>query len=230
MAEKKLDQKEMMAAGLHLGHRTSKLHPRMESFVVGIRNTVHVIDLEKTAENLKKALKEIEEIVKNKGVILFVSTKPPLRELVKEIALACGMPYVVERWLGGTFTNFPVISQRAKYYNELKEMREKGQWDKYTKKERVKMNRDFVRLAVKFEGIALLEKVPEAIFVCDIVKDDLPVKEAAMQGVKTIAIIDTNADPNLIDYAIPANDDALTSVRYILEKVKEAVLKSKTAS
>lgn len=222
----KINQKEMMQAGVHLGHRTSKLHPKMESFVVGIRNTVHVIDLEKTEECLKKALEFISEIVKNRGVLLFVSTKIPLKHLVKEVALECKMPFVVERWLGGTFTNFSVIAKRADYYKQLKKDKEEGGLDKYTKKEKIKITRDFGKLKAKFEGIARLEKLPEAVFICDIVKDDLALKEAKMKGVKTIALVDTNADISLVDYPIPSNDDAISAVKYILELVKETILKN----
>lgn len=228
MAKIKLDQKEMMSAGLHLGHRTSKLHPHMEDFVVGIRSTAHVIDLSKTESYLAKALEEIEKLAKEKAVVLFVSTKAPLRGLVRQIAQELNMPYVVERWLGGTFTNFTALNQRAKYYQKLKKEKAEGALDKYTKKERIQLNRDFQKMANKFEGVVNLEKLPEAIFLCDIVKDHLPLKEARAQQIKSFAIIDSNGDPLLVDYPIPGNDDAISAVKYILEKVKEAILKAKT--
>ena len=215
---------EMTQAGVHLGHRTSKLHPQMESFVVGIRNTVHVIDLEKTAIYLEKALSVIKELAKEKKNILFVGTKTPLKNLVKEIAEASNIPYVTERWLGGTFTNFKVVRQRAEYFNTLKSEQEQGQLDKYTKKERIKINKELGDLESKFGGIKDMANLPDAIFICDIIKDKLALKEATAAGIKTIAIVDTNANPALVDYPIPATDDAISAVRYILEQIKDVIV------
>ncbi len=137
------------------------------------------------------------------------------------------MPYVTERWLGGTFTNFAVIQKRAKQYQELKDKKESGELAKYTKKERILIEKQLQDMQNKFAGIVSLQKLPEAVFICDIVKDDLALKEARMKNVKSIAIVDTNADPFLVDYPIPGNDDALPAVGYILEKVKETILKHK---
>ncbi len=222
-----IDIPEMEQAGVNLGHRTSKLHPQMAKFVSGIKNTVNVIDLEKTVQQLETALPFIAEVIGNGGIVLFVSTKIPLRNLVKTIAQDCNMPFVVERWLGGTFTNFGVITKRVQYFKTLKKDKEEGRLDKYTKKERIKIEKEFNELKKKFEGIENMDKLPEAVFLCDIVKDDLCLKEAKMKGVKTIAIVDTNANPLLPDYPICANDDAISAVRYILDRVKETVLKAR---
>lgn len=219
---------EMMEAGMHIGHRTSRLHPRMADFVLGIRNTVHVIDLEKTARYLESALKFISEFTKEGKTLLFCGTKPPLRNLVKEAAQECGLPYVVERWLGGTFTNFEVINRRARYFQDLQKQKDEGKLEKYTKKERIKIEKELEDLRIKFEGIKNMEELPEAVFICDTVRDKLCLKEARMKGIKVVAIVDTNADPLLVDYLIPANDDAISSVRYILDKVKEAILEART--
>lgn len=223
----KIKPEEMMAQGVHLGHRTSKLHPKMESFILGIRNTVHVIDLEKTAQCLEEALSFIEELIKKGGRLLLVGTKPPLKKLVKEVAEDCGLPYVVERWLGGTFTNFGVIKKRIDYFKEMEEKEKKGEFDKYTKKEKIKIEKELQDLKRKFEGLKNLEEIPQAIFICDLNQDKLAQKEAKKKGVKVVAICDTNTDPSLADYPIPANDDALSSVKYILGKVKEVIVKSK---
>ncbi|MCK4454018.1 30S ribosomal protein S2 [Candidatus Parcubacteria bacterium] len=223
----KIDVDEMLAVGVHFGHRTSRLHPKMEPYLAGVKNTVHIIDLEKTAEKLKEALKFIQEIISENKVLLLVGTKIQIKDLVKEIAQECELPYVNERWLGGTLTNFEVISKRVGYLKEIEEKKASGAWEKYTKKERIKMNREFQNLKTKFEGLKTLSRVPDTMFVLDIRKDDLAVKEAKMKGIKVIAICDTNTDPSLIDYPIPANDDAISSVKYILEKVKEAILKTK---
>lgn len=227
MSKYNLDTKEMEQAGAHLGHRTSKLYPKMSDYVKGIKSTIHIIDLEKTQDGLEKALDFLAEVAKNKGVILFASTKIPLKKIVKETAQACGMPFAVERWLGGTFTNFPVIRKRALYFKDIQAKKASGDFEKYTKKERIKLEKDFQGMKNKFEGIQDLEKLPEAIFICDIVKDDLPLKEARMKGVKSVALVDSNANPLLVDYPIPANDDALTAVKYMLEKVKETILEAK---
>ncbi len=215
------DTDEMMATGMHMGHRTSKLHPRMKDFVMGVRNTVHVLDLEQTAQHLKIALEYIEGLKKANGNLLICGTKIPLSNLVKEMADECNAPYVVNRWLGGTFTNFPVIIKRINYYKDLLKQKNEGLWEKYTKKEQVDKEKELNDLRNKFEGLVRMEKLPDAVFICDLTKDKLCLKEAKAKGIKTIAIVDTNADPLLVDYPIPANDDAINSVKFILDKVKE---------
>jgi small subunit ribosomal protein S2 len=222
-----IDNNEMMEAGVHLGHRVSKLHPKMKDYIFGVRNTTHIIDLEKTIVEFKKALNFIKELVEKQETILLVGTKTPLRKLTKEIATDCNIPYVNERWLGGTFTNFKIILKRIKHFKELEIKKKEGELEKYTKKERNEFDKELAKLKLKFGGIKNLEKIPEAVFVCDIKKDILVVKEAIAKDIKVIAITDTNVDPSLIDYPIPANDDAITSVRYILEKVKQVILSSK---
>lgn len=222
-----IDTNKMMKAGAHLGHRISKLHPKMKDYIFGVRNTIHIIDLEKTVVQFEKALEFIKELAKKGEILLLIGTKIPLRGLVKEIADDCDIPYVTERWLGGTFTNFKVILERIKYFRELERKKKEGELEKYTKKERVEFDKELKNLEIKFGGIKSLEKIPEAIFVCDVKNNILAVKEAREKGVKIIAIVDTNIDPNLIDYPICANDDAIPSVRYILEKVKEVIKKSK---
>lgn len=221
------DTDEMMQTGMHMGHRTSKLHPRMKDFIVGVRNTVHVIDLDQTAQHLKVALDYIDGLIKNNGLLLICGTKIPLANLVKETADECKLPYVANRWLGGTFTNFPVISKRVNTYKDMLMQKNEGQWEKYTKKEQVEKEKELSDLRNKFEGLVRMEKLPEAVFICDLIKDKLCLKEAKLKGIKTIAIVDTNADPLLVDYPIPANDDAINSVKFILDKVKEIVLQYK---
>ena len=223
----KIDINEMVEAGVVLGHRKSRLYPKMEPYLAGVKNTIHIIDVEKTAEKLKEALKFIQEIISENKTLLLVGTKIQAKNLLKEVAEECDLPYISERWLGGTLTNFKIISERVNYFKDLEKKKDEGEWEKYTKKERIKMNKNFQNLKVKFEGLKRLEKLPEAIFVLDINKDDLAIKEARIKGIKTIAICDTNTDPTLVDYPIPANDDAVSSVKYILDKLKEAILKTK---
>ena len=223
----KIDLKEMLKAGLHFGHQTSKLHPKMEPFVCGVRNTVHIIDLEKTAEKFEEALKFIKQLIREEKIILLVGTKIQHKELVKKTAEECGLPFVINRWLGGTLTNFEVMKKRIAYLKEIEERKKTGGLEKYSKKEKMKIEKEFRNLEMKFGGIKNLESLPDAVFICDIRKDKTAVKEARMKEIPVIAIVDTNVDPTLVDYPIPANDDAVSSVRYILEKVKEAVLEAK---
>jgi small subunit ribosomal protein S2 len=218
---------EMAKAGLHFGHKTSKVHPKMFPFIFGVRNNIHIIDLEKTKEKLDEVLKFIQELVSQNKTILFVGTKPQIKDLVKEIATELGYPYITERWLGGTFTNFEVIRKRVEKLKELEKKKAEGFFERYTKKEKTKIEKMIQKLERKFGGIKNMEVLPDAVFICDMIKDKLAVKEAREMGVKIIAISDTNSDPTLVDYFIPANDDAISSVKYILEKVKEAILKAK---
>jgi len=221
--EIKLDTEEMAQAGVHFGHRTSRVHPKMQPYLYGVRNTVHIIDLEKTKEKFEEALKFIQELISENKILLLVGTKIQVKDLVKDIAKDCGLPYVNERWLGGTFTNFEIIKKRIEYFKDLEKKKATGELEKYTKKEKAKIDQELRDLEIKFGGIKDLEKLPDAIFVIDMKKDDLAVKEARMKGIKVIGISDTNVDPTLADYPIPANDDAISSVKYILEKVKEVI-------
>mgnify|MGYP001562129171 CR=1 FL=1 len=226
-ADFKLDTEEMAKVGLHFGHRTSAVHPKMKPYLYGVRNTVHVIDLEKTKEKLQEALKFIQELISENKVLLIVGTKVQVKEMAKDLAKEFGLPYITERWLGGTFTNFEVLKKRVDYYKDLEKKKAEGELEKYTKKERAKIDQEIRDLEKKFGGIKNLEKLPDAVFVLDMKKDFLAVKEAREKGVKVIAISDTNIDPTLADYPIPANDDAISSVKYILDKVKEAIKSAK---
>lgn len=221
-----INLEEMEKAGLAFGHSISKCHPKMKPYLQGVKNTVHLINLEKTAEGFKKALEFIKEIISQSKVLLLVGTKIQAKNLVKNIAEECNLPYVNERWLGGTLTNFEVMKRRIAYLRELEKNKQGGEFEKYSKKERIRINKEMMLLEKKFTGIKKMENLPEAIFVLDIKKDDLAIKEARMKKIKTIAIVDTNTDPSIIDYPIPANDDAISSLKYILEKVKETILKA----
>lgn len=222
-----VDLEEMTKAGLQFGHRTSRIHPKMKPYLYGARNTVHIIDLEKTVEKFKEALGFIKKLISENSNLLFIGTKIQVKDLVKDIAEECELPYVNDRWLGGTFTNFSTIKKRIEYFKELEKKKETGELGKYTKKERGDIDKELKKLEIKFGGIKSLEKIPEAIFVLDMKKDALAVKEARMTGMSVIGIADTNVDPTLADYPIPANDDAISSVKYILDKTKEVILKAK---
>lgn len=218
---------EMTKAGLHFGHRTSRVHPKIKPYISTVRNTVHIIDLEKTAQKFEQALKFIQKLISEGKNILFIGTKIQSKDLVKEIAQECDLPYINQRWLGGTFTNFRTIKKRIDYFKDLEEKMKKGEFDKHTKLERLKIDRELKDLEIKFGGIKEITSLPDAIFVLDMKKDALAVKEARTKGVKVIGIADTNVDPTIADYPIPANDDAISSLKYILEKVKDVIIKSK---
>jgi len=219
--------KEMSKNGLHLGHKVSKLHPSMKDYIVGIKNNVHIIDLKKTEACLKEALNFVSGLLKEDGNIILVGTKTPLRQVVRETAEESKIPYVTDRWIGGTFTNFREISKRIDYYNKLLEDRKEGKLEELSKKEKSRKEKEFKEMESKFEGIKDLKKVPEAVFICDLVKDDTALREAKQRGIKVVAVVDTNADYQAVDYPIPANDDAITSVKYILDKLKKTIIKSR---
>lgn len=223
-----LDLDEMAQAGLQFGHKTSRCHPKMKPYLYGTRNSIHIINLDETKEKFVQALKFIQELISQNKTLLLVGTKIQIKGLVKEIAVECGLPYVSERWLGGTLTNFETILKRIEYFNDLARKKESGELQKYTKKEQAKFNKNLYNLERKFGGIKKMSQVPDVVLVLDIRKNDLAVKEAKMKKIKVIGVIDTNCDPTLVDYPIPANDDSASSIKYILEKVKEVILKAKS--
>ena len=222
-----ISPEEMAKAGLHFGHRASRVHPKMKPYIFGVRNTVHIINLEKTAEKFREALGFIKNLISENKTLLFVGTKVQIKDLTRDVSKECDLPYIVERWLGGTLTNFKTIEKRLEYFKELERKKEKGELKKYTKKEQAKIDHEIKNLEIKFGGIKNMEKLPEAVFILDMKKDNLAIKEARKKGVAIIGIADTNVDLTLADYPIPANDDAISSVKYILEKVKEVILKTK---
>lgn len=208
---------EMLKKGVHFGHRVSRWNPKMEPYIFTARDNVHIIDLEKTYQKLKEALEFIQELKKEKKTILFVGTKVSAKEIVQEKAKEVKMPYVVERWLGGTLTNFQVIAKRLEYFRNLEEKKKSGEWEKkYTKKERHEFNIELEKLEKQFGGIKKMTKLPDALLVVDTHKEKLAVKEAGMKKIPVIGLCDTNADPSVIAYPIPANDDAISSLRLIL--------------
>lgn len=217
----------MTESGLQFGHKTSRLNPKMKSFLAGSRNGVSFFDLEKTKAKFEETLKFIQDTVSQGKIILFVGTKIQSKNLVKELAKECGMPYITERWLGGTLTNIATILKRIEYFKELEKKKTQGELEKYTKKERASFNKELRELEVKFSGIKDMVKLPDVVFVTDAIKDDLAIKEAKITGVSLIGIADTNCNPDVFDYLIPANDDTVSSVKYVLEKVKEVILKHK---
>ncbi len=219
----------MLKAGVHFGHRKSRWNPKMKPFIFGQKSEIHIIDLTKTLSYLKKALEFCSHLVSNGGKILFVGTMPQLKSLVAKAAQETQMPYVANRWLGGTLTNFDYIRKRVKYLIEQEKKLEAGEFERYTKFERGKIKKEIERMNEKMGGIKSMEKLPQAIFVCSAKHDYLAIKEARKKKISVIAITDTNADPDIIDYPIPGNDDAISSVSYILDIISDQIIKTKKA-
>lgn len=215
---------EMIQAGLGFGHQVSKLHPKMKPYVSKIKDGIELINLEITVQKLEEALNFVKEAKKEEKTFLFVSTNPSLRNIVKEAAEKTDSFYVVERWIGGLLTNFSEIKKRLKYFNELEaKVAQPDFAEKYVKKERLQISKNLERLKLKFGGVKKMEKIPDVIFIVDLEKDKLALKEAIDIKKTIIAITDTNVDPTKVNYMIPANDDALSSVKYILDKVTNSM-------
>lgn len=214
---------DMLKAGVHFGHKTAKRHPKMEPYIFAARDGVHIIDLQKTEEKLNAALSFVEELSKQGKMIMFVGTKKQVKKLVREAAEQARVPYVCERWLGGTFTNYQTISKRVSKLKQLEEEQAKDGFAKYTKKEKLLKEREIKKLKNLMEGIKNMGRIPEAIFIVDIKNEKNALAEAKKKGVKVIAITDTNVNPELVDYPIPANDDAIGSVQLILKALADTI-------
>ncbi len=214
---------EMLKHGVHFGHQTSRWHPKMEPFIFTTRNGVHIINLEKTVQYLERALDFLQKQAASGADILLVATKKQAREMVKKAAEELNLPYVVDKWVGGTFTNFKTIAQLIKKLDKLEAQKEKGEWSRYTKKEQLRLAREYEKLLAKVGGIRTLKKIPDVMFVIDIKEEKTAVAEARKVGVPIVALVDTNANPDLVDYPIPANDDAVRSLELMVGLIKEAI-------
>ncbi len=224
--DKKLAQ-EMFENAVHVGHRTQKWNPRMKKYLYGEKDGVHIINLEKTAEGLEKALAFLEKLASEGKNVLFVSTKPQSLKLIEESARACGMPYVVSRWIPGLLTNFSTLKNRIKYFVNLKAEMASGEFEKYTKKEAAKLKKIIDTLELSLGGVQNLRGIPDAVFVIDTVRDQIAVKEAKVVGIPIVAITDSNSDPSVISYPIPGNDDALKSLTYLVSRVVSSLNKAR---
>lgn len=219
---------DMLKAGMHFGHSAGRWHPKMKPFIFGERGGVHIINLEKTQEMLDRALDQVKTIISRGGIILFVGTKTQAKSIVKKYAEACGMPYVIERWLGGTLTNFGQIKQSIKRFKMLKDQRDKGELRKYTKKEQLMIQWEIEDMEKRLGGIENMTKIPEAMFVVDIRTEKTAVREAQVTGTQIIAVCDTNVNPQGIDYIIPSNDDAVKTIEMLCKTVSDAVKEGKS--
>lgn len=214
---------EMLKAGVHFGHKKSLWNPKMAPFIFTTRNSIHIFDLEKTKSKLLEALNFAKVTAAAGGTILFVGTKRQAKEEVRKAAESCNMPYVVTRWLGGTFTNFRTIQRTIKKMDRYEKMIADGEIKKYTKKEQLMIARELEKMKTFFSGIKDMKKLPDAIFVLDTKYDHIPVEEAVQSKVKVIGVADTNSDPSKIDYLIPANDDAVKVISFLTQIMAEAI-------
>ena len=220
-----VSMKQLLEAGVHFGHQTRRWNPKMAKFIFTERNGIYIIDLSKTVKKVEEAYNFLREVASQGEVILFVGTKKQAQEAIKEQAERSGMYYVNSRWLGGMLTNFSTIKKRIERMKELEKMDAEGILDSdYTKKEAAEFRKELSKLSKNLSGIRDMERVPDAIYVVDVKMEELPVKEAHLLGIPVFAMIDTNVDPDLITYPIPANDDAIRSVKLITSVIANAIV------
>ena len=214
----------LLEAGAHYGHQSKKWNPKMESYILRKRGDIHIIDLKKTLFAMDAAFSFVQETVAKGGNVLFVGTKKQAQDAIVEQASKCGMPYVNARWLGGMLTNFDTIRKSVSEMEKLEAQEEDGTIASLTKKEQILLRKELSKLQINLNGIRNMKKVPDAVFVVDTTKEEIAVKEAIKLGIPIVGTIDTNSDPDMVDYGIPINDDAIRSVELVVEFIAEAVL------
>ena len=222
-----ISMKQLLEAGVHFGHQTRRWNPKMAEFIFAERNGIYIIDLQKTVKLVDKAYEAVSNIIQDGGEILFVGTKKQAQDSIKEEAERCGMYYVNERWLGGMLTNFNTIQARIRRLKDLEKMSEDGTFDKLTKKEVAKLLHEKHKLEKNLGGIKEMKRVPDVMFIVDPRKERIAVLEAHSLGIPLVGIVDTNCDPDEIDYIIPGNDDAIRAVKLIAGKIADAVIEAR---
>ncbi len=223
MAEAVVTMKQLLEAGVHFGHQTRRWNPKMKRFIHGEQNGIYIIDLRQTLDRLENAYTYVRDLVADGGNILFVGTKRQAQDSVQGYAEKCGMPYINQRWLGGMLTNFETISKRVAKMKDYQRMRDSGEFDLMPKKEALLLGRELTKLERNLGGIRNLEKLPDAVFILDTKKEDIAVTEANKLGLPIVAVVDTNCDPDVIQYVIPGNDDAIRSGALMARVICEAV-------
>ena len=213
---------DLLQAGVHFGHKTSRWHPKMKEFIYTGRSGVHVLDLQKTQERLSVALETVQSMAAQGKKILFITTKPQAREIVKAAALAAGMPYLVDRWIGGLLTNFPEFRRLIKKYLSLKEQKESGELERYTKKEQLRIAKEMEKMERTLIGLTALDAMPDALFIPSVQKEKTAVTEAGKMHIPIFGICDSNANPSKAAYPIPANDDAVRAITLLVDLVGQA--------
>lgn len=216
--------RELLEAGAHFGHPTNRWNPKMKPYIFTARNGIHIIDLQKTVAGLSRAYQFITELTAHGEKVLFVGTKKQAQEAVMEEAVRSGQFYINQRWLGGTLTNFATIKRRLKLLSDLEEQRDRGDFARLTKAEAAKLEEKIVRLNRVFAGLKGMDRLPGAVFIIDPRKEELAVREAVKEGIPIVAMVDTNCDPDPIDYVIPCNDDAIRGIRLMAGKIADAAI------
>jgi len=220
-----IGMKELLEAGVHFGHQTRRWNPKMKKFIFIERNGIYIIDLQKTLKSLQDAQAALEGIARRGGTILFVGTKRQAKDTIREESERCGMPYVNERWLGGMLTNFKTIRSNLRRFKELDKMKEDGTFDGLSKKEQSQLSKEMTRLEKIFTGIKEINGLPAAVFVIDTKKERIAVAEANRLGLPVFGVVDTNCDPEVIDFPIPGNDDAIRAIRLFARFISDTVLR-----
>ena len=222
-----VSMKALLESGVHFGHRTNKWDPGMRPYIFTERNGIHIIDLQQTAKSLNAVYALVRDTVKDGENILFVGTKRQAQETIREEAIRCGMPYVTERWLGGTLTNWSTIHKRILELDRLEKMRDSGEINKLTKKEGLMIERDISRLLLRLSGLRNMETLPTLLFVIDVMREETAIHEANLKDIPVIGMVDTNCDPKNVDYVIPSNDDAIRAIKLVVSKIADAVIEGK---
>jgi small subunit ribosomal protein S2 len=222
-----ISMKALLESGVHFGHRTNKWHPGMKPYIFTERNGIHIIDLQQTVKALNTAYAVVRDTVAKGGIVLFVGTKRQAQETVRDEAIRCGMPYVTERWLGGMLTNWSTMYQRIQELERMEKMVSTGEIERLTKKEGLLIQREINRLNLRLSGVRNMKRVPDLLFVVDVMREAAAVHEANLLGIPVVALVDTNCDPSHVDYVIPSNDDAIRAIKLLVAKIADAVLEGK---
>jgi len=222
-----IGMKELLEAGVHFGHQTRRWNPKMKKFIFIERNGIYIIDLQKTLKAIADARQMLEGIGRRSGTVLFVGTKKQAKDAVQEEAMRCNMPYVNERWLGGMLTNFKTIKSNIRRFKDIEKMAADGTLEKLSKKEQAQIEKERTRLAKIFTGIKEMAQLPSAIFIIDTKKERIAVAETNRLGIPVIGVVDTNCDPDVVDYPLPGNDDAIRSIRLFARFVSDTLMSSR---
>lgn len=222
-----ISMKALLESGVHFGHRTNKWDPRMKPYIFTERNGIHIIDLQQTVKLLNQAYTVIRDTVANGGTVLFVGTKRQAQETIAEEAIRAGMPYVTERWMGGMLTNWTTMFKRIQELERLEKLRETDEINRLTKKEGLMIGREITRLQTRLSGSRIMKRRPDLLFIIDVGREESAVREANLLNIPIVALVDTNANPQNVDYVIPSNDDAIRAIKLLVAKIADAVIEGK---